>query len=244
MGSSWWSINWPGASQDAGHDVLLFATGDSTCPVPRKWVLPEAEGTRIGMVVPEIRHVIHAYEALRDCDVVHDHTVMGPFHSEHYPGLPVATTIHGPFNEELTDLYRVNADRVPIVAISHAQRRAAPEIPIARVIHHGVDAAHFPVGDGGGDADGPYVLFLGRMAEDKGVHRAIDIARKAGIRILLAAKMREPWEMQYFAEQVEPLLGQRRRLPGRSVPRAQARAAGRGVAPCSSPSGGTSPSAW
>src|ERR1700728_804211 len=103
--------------QDAGHDVLLFTTGDSTCPVPRKWVLPEAEGTRIGMVVPEIRHVIHAYEAVRDCDVVHDHTVMGPFHSEHYPGLPVATTIHGPFNEELSDLYRINADRVPIVAI-------------------------------------------------------------------------------------------------------------------------------
>ena len=134
--------------QDAGHDVMLFATGDSTCPVPRRWVLPSAEGTRIGMAVPELRHVIHAYEAVRDCDVVHDHTVMGPFYAERYPGLPVATTIHGPFNDELTDLYRVNADRVPIVAISHAQRRAAPDIPIARVIHHGVDASHFPFGDG------------------------------------------------------------------------------------------------
>jgi len=193
--------------QSAGHDVLLFTTGESTCPVPRQWILPEAEGTRIGMAVPEIRHVIHAYEAVRDCDVVHDHTVMGPFHSEHYPGLPVATTIHGPFNDELSDLYRVNAERVPIVAISHAQRRAAPEIPIARVIHHGVDATHFPMGDGRGDKDGPYVLFLGRMAEDKGVHRAVEVARKAGIRILLAAKMREPWELSYFAEKVEPQLG-------------------------------------
>jgi len=96
---------------------------------------------------------------------------------------------------------------VPIVAISHAQRRAAPDIPISRVIHHGVDAAHFPVGDGSGDAEGNYVLFLGRMAADKGAHRAIQIARKAGIRIYLAAKMREPWEMRYFSEQVEPLLG-------------------------------------
>lgn len=193
--------------QDAGHEVLLFATGDSTCPVPRQWVLPSAEGAQIGMAVPEIRHVIHAYEAVKEYDVVHDHTVMGPFYAAHFPGLPVVTTIHGPFNDELKDIYRVNAERVPIVAISHAQRRAAPEIPIVRVIHHGVDVAHFPVGEGAGDDDGPYVVFLGRMAADKGAHRAVQIARKAGIRILLAAKMREPWELRYFAEEVEPLLG-------------------------------------
>ncbi len=193
--------------QAAGHDVLLYATGDSTCPVPRQWVLPQAEGQRIGMAVPELRHVIHAYEALQECDVVHDHTMMGPFHSEHYPGLPVATTIHGPFNEDLQDLYRAQSGRVPLIAISHAQHRAAPDIPVARVIHHGIDASLFPLGDGGGDADGPYVVFLGRMADDKGAHRAVRIARRAGIRILMAAKMREPWEKRYFAEQVEPLLG-------------------------------------
>jgi glycosyltransferase involved in cell wall biosynthesis len=194
--------------QDAGHDVVLYTTGDSTCPVPREWVLPAAEGMRIGMAVPEIRHVIHAYEAVRECDVVHDHTVMGPFYSERYPQLPVATTIHGPFNEELTDLYRHTADRVPLVCISHAQRRAAPDVPVSRVIHHGVDATQFPMGEGVGDDDGPYVLFLGRMAPDKGAHRAIEIARKAGFRIFLAAKMREQWEMRYFSEHVEPLLGE------------------------------------
>lgn len=192
---------------DAGHDVRLFATGDSTCPVPTGWVLPEAEGQRIGMAVPEIRHVIGAYDSLKDCDVVHDHTVMGPFYAERYPDLPVTTTIHGPFNDELSALYRATAARVPLICISHAQRRSAPDIPVARVIHHGVDAGDFPVGDGTGDGRGPYVLFLGRMAEDKGVHRAVEIARKAGIRILIAAKMREPWETQYFAERVEPLLG-------------------------------------
>jgi len=51
------------------------------------------------------------------------------------------------------------------------------------------------------------VLFLGRMADDKGAHRAIAVARAAGIRLLMAAKMREPLEMAYFAEKVEPLLG-------------------------------------
>jgi glycosyltransferase involved in cell wall biosynthesis len=193
--------------QDAGHEVLLYATGDSTCPVPLQWVLPHAEGQRIGMAVPEIRHVLHAYEAVRECDVVHDHSMIGPFYAEQFPDLPVATTIHGPFNEELTDLYRSIAHRVPIVAISHAQRRDAPDVAVARVIHHGVEADAFPVGDGAGDADGPYAVFLGRMADDKGAHRAIAIARAAGIRLLMAAKMREPLEMQYFAEKVEPLLG-------------------------------------
>ncbi len=191
----------------AGHDVTLFTTGDSTCPVDKKFVLDRAEGMRIGMAVPELRHVLHAYEALADHDIVHDHTVMGPFHSEHYPDLPVVTTIHGPFNEELTDLYGALGRRVPILAVSHSQQRSAPEVPIARVIHHGVDASRFPYGEGTGDDDGPYVLFLGRMAPDKGAHRAIAVARKAGRRLLIAAKMREAWEIEYFERDVKPHLG-------------------------------------
>lgn len=192
---------------DAGHDVTLCTTGDSSCPVPKQWVLPQAEGVRIGMAVPELRHVLHAYDAVSDHDVVHDHTIMGPFYAERFPSLPVCTTIHGPFNDELTDLYAALAPRVPIIAISHAQQADAADVEVARVIHHGLEASDFPYGEGRGDGDGPYVLFLGRMAADKGAHRAIDVARRAGRRILLAAKMREPWEHAYFDEHVSPRLG-------------------------------------
>ena len=115
--------------QDAGHEVLLFATGDSTSQVPMAWALPHAEGNRIGNVVVELRHVMHAYEAVADFDIVHDHTVMGPVYAERFPDLPVVTTIHGPFNDELTDIYRRIAHRVPIIAISHAQRRHVPDDP-------------------------------------------------------------------------------------------------------------------
>jgi glycosyltransferase involved in cell wall biosynthesis len=191
----------------AGHDVTLFTTGDSTCPVPKQWVLEHSEGMRIGMAVPELRHVVHAYNAVTDHDVIHDHTIMGPFYSERFPGLPVVTTIHGPFNDELTDLYTALGTRVPIVGISHAQQRDAPGVPIARVIHHGLDASAFPFGDGAGDADGEYVVFLGRMSADKGAHRAIEVARAAGTRVLMAAKMREAWERAYFERHVEPMLG-------------------------------------
>ncbi len=204
---------------EAGHEAVLFTTGDSTCPVERRWVLSEAEGMRIGMAVPELRHVLGGYRELADCDLIHDHSVAGPqlaaaaagaLHpggGDRRPDPPVVTTIHGPFNDELIALYEALRGTVPIVCISKAQHSAAPHIPIARIIHHGLDASNFEVGDGAGDADGPYVLFLGRMSPDKGAHRAIAVARKAGYRILMAAKMREAWEMRYFTEQVEPLLG-------------------------------------
>jgi glycosyltransferase involved in cell wall biosynthesis len=191
--------------QAAGHDVLLFATGDSTAEVPTQWVLERAEGHRIGASVPELRHVIHAYDAVQGYDIVHDHTIIGPIYAERFPDLKVVTTIHGPFNEELTDLYSRMAHRVPIIAISQDQRRHVPQIPIARVIHHGLDPAAFEVGAG----DGGYFLFLGRMAPEKGAHRAVEAAWKAGARLLLAAKMREPQEFDYFETCVQPYLNDR-----------------------------------
>ena len=190
--------------QAAGHDVVLWTVGESTCPVPRRGVLERAEGARIGMAVPELRHVVHAYESLSDFDVIHDHTVFGPLYAARFPERLVVTTNHGPFGTELDDLYRTVAGDVPVICVSHDQRSLAPQIPVARVIHHGVDPASFPVGRG----DGGYCLFLGRMSPDKGAHRAILACRKAGVPIVLAAKMREPREHEYFETEVAPLLGE------------------------------------
>lgn len=185
----------------AGCDVVLFATGDSTCPVPRRWVYEEPQ-VPMGVDVAEARHLVAAYQALSDRDVIHDHTLLGPFFAD---GAAVVTTNHGPFSAELRAIYGAIADRVPIIAISRSQRAEAPELPIAAVIHHGIDVDAFPVGRG----DGDYLLFLGRMAPDKGVHHAIAVARQTGLRLLIAAKMREPAEHRYFADYVQPHLGTR-----------------------------------
>ncbi len=200
--------------EKAGHEVLLYATGDSTCPVPRQWVLAEAERDRMGFAVPELRHVMHAYEAVQGFDIVHDHTVVGPLYAERYPDLPVVTTIHGPFDDELCDIYERIGRRVPIIAISHAQGRSAPNIPIAAVIHHGLDVEDFPFGSG----EGGYCVFLGRMHPDKGAHRASDVAFKAGLPLIMAAKMREPWEHAYHEANVQPYLNENIRYVGEVGP--------------------------
>jgi glycosyltransferase involved in cell wall biosynthesis len=192
----------------AGHDVLLWTTGDATCPVPRGHVFARAQPDRMGFAAIELRHLIRGYEALVEwgADLVHDHTVIGPVYARRYPTLPVVTTNHGPFNDELTDLYRAVGESVPVIAISHDQASRAGDAPVAAVIHHGLDLANFPVGGGAGDERGPYFLFLGRMAPEKGARRAILAARRAGVRLVLAAKMREPLEHEFFDQQVQPLL--------------------------------------
>jgi len=75
-------------------------------------------------------------------------------------------------------------------------------VPIAAVIHHGIDVKAVPVGAG----DGGYVLFLGRMAPEKGAHVAIDAARAAGVPIRIAAKCREEAEIAYFETEIRPRL--------------------------------------
>jgi glycosyltransferase involved in cell wall biosynthesis len=193
------------ALAERGHDVLLYATGDSTCPVEVAWTYERALGTERASAAAELRHVTDAYDAALGwgADVVHDHTMSGPFYAERFRTLPVVTTNHGPFDGDLAALYARLAERVPVIAISHHQARTARDIPVAAVIHHGIDLDSFPLGTGRGG----HALFLGRMNPDKGLHTAIRVAREAGIPLRIAAKMRERPEFEYFEERIKPQLG-------------------------------------
>ncbi|CAN5138107.1 glycosyltransferase family 4 protein [soil metagenome] len=190
--------------QAAGHEVLLYATGDSTCPVPRAWVFERALTVDLARPATELRHVINAYECVAgQVDIVHDHTLAGPVYAQAYSDLPVVTTNHGPFDDELGDYYRALSATVPIIAISRHQASTARDTKVAAVIHHGVDASCYPLGDGGGG----FALFLGRMTATKGVHTAARAARKAGVPLKIAAKLDEAAEHAYFDQEVAPLLG-------------------------------------
>ena len=186
----------------AGHDVLLVCHPDSTCPVPRASVVPAADTVRMGRASIELEHAIGAYELVKGCDVVHDHTLAGPVYSARFPSLPVVATNHMPFTRTMTAIFGAAAPRVGLIAISHSHA-ASTKLPIAGVVHHGVDLSEFPEGAG----DGGYVAVLSRMTPEKGVHRAIAIAREAGVPLRIAAKMRELHEREYFDEFVRPHLG-------------------------------------
>ena len=191
-----------------GHDVLLWTVGCSTCPVPKGWVFPEERPHELGLAATEIRHVIAGYEALRDwgAEILHDHSLAGPLLAPRFPEMEVVVTNHGPFDETLLDLYRTVSDRAWVLGISHDQASRADGVRLAGVIHHGLETREFPFGAGEGDERGGYYLFLGRMAATKGVRRAALAARRAGVRLLIAAKMHEPEERRYFDEEVAPLL--------------------------------------
>jgi glycosyltransferase involved in cell wall biosynthesis len=188
----------------AGHDVLLGAAANSTCPVDRVHGTDDAaEGApATGGAVSEARHVVRSYAAMADVDIVHDHTMFGPVYRHRPVGVPVVTTNHGPFDARLNPIFRALRD-VPVIAISRSQASTAGGVRVAAVIHHGIDVAAVPEGRGRGG----FASFLGRMSPDKGPREAVLIARTAGVPLRIAAKLREPAERQYFEAEVKPLLG-------------------------------------
>ena len=196
--------------KELGHDVRLFTVGESTCPVPMefKYQTPPAP---IGVSVHESAHVLAAYEELADVDLIHDHTLLGPLVAG-MAGVrrpPVVTTNHGPFTDETRPIWSAITQHASLICISNSQARASGDVPVAAVIHHGIDLDVHQPGPGGGD----YLMFIGRMAADKGVHHAVQIAREAGLPLVMATKMREAAEVEYFNAQVRPLLASEDQMP-------------------------------
>ena len=187
----------------AGHEVVLVAHPDSRTPAEIRSVLPRGTTDAIGQGATELAHVVAAYEQLHDVDVIHDHTLSGPLLGPGRTDVPVVATHHGVFDDPTIRIFRDVARSAKVIAISQCQAASAADIPIAAVVHHGIDVADFALGDG----DGGYLAFLGRMVPEKGPHRAIRIARRLGMPLLLAAKMREAPEMAFFDAEVRHLLG-------------------------------------
>jgi glycosyltransferase involved in cell wall biosynthesis len=195
-----------------GHDVTLFATADSETSAELVGCAPRAlRSAAMPELIAYYTHLLETVHArANEFDVLH-------FHLEHLH-LPLfrpyarktVTTLHGRLDlPVLAALYRHFAD-VPLVSISNSQRAPLPFANWAGTVYHGLAQEICPFNPSfHSAARGDYFAFLGRVSPEKGLERAIEMVRRAGARLRIAAKV-DPADEAYFDARIKPLLG----LPG------------------------------
>ncbi len=188
---------------ELGHEVLLAAAAGSTSPVAQVAGSLPPEPRHLGRGQDELRHVLNAYAQLGAVDIIHDHTLSGPLLRLAGHRIPVVSTAHNAMDDRFLPVYSAVAQCASLVAISRHQSMTATGVAVSGVIHHGIDATQIPVGAGSGG----YACFLGRMHPNKGVLTAIRVARRAGVPLRIAAKMRSAGEQEYFQQVIRSELG-------------------------------------
>lgn len=187
-----------------GHEVVLFASGDSLTDAELFACVPEAlrrSGYRGDHSVHEMIQLDHVADQLHRFDILHFHTGF-----RHYPlsarlDRPHLTTMHGPLTApELAVLHR-HFDQVPLVSISDSQRIPLPQAHWIGTIPHGLPLHLYRFEPGPGD----YLAFVGRVSPEKRLDRAIAIASRAGLPLRVAAKV-DDVDRAYFRTVIEPLL--------------------------------------
>jgi glycosyltransferase involved in cell wall biosynthesis len=188
-----------------GHRVTLFAPGDSAfagevieTPEQSLW----STGYR-GDVSSFINVTLaRVWAEAERFEIIHSHVETLGFLFARYCPTPVLTTLHGRLDTsgipELIDEF----DDIPLVAISDSQRRWSPDANWIATIHHGLALEQMPFGPVAGD----YLAFVGRITPEKGVDDSIAVARAAGMKLRIAAKVYDEHEQVHFAEVVEPAI--------------------------------------
>lgn len=188
-----------------GHEITLFGPGDSSLPCETIPIVPQSLW-RTGHVGDASAYlemaVAKAWAAADRFDVIHSHIETAGFLMARYCATPVVSTLHKRLDARgVADLIDEFPD-VPLVAISESQRRWNHKANWVATIHHGLDFSETPVGHIAGD----YLLLVGRVAPEKGVAEAIEVARRSGRPLVMAAKVHEPEEHALFERVVRPAI--------------------------------------
>src|SRR5581483_4762882 len=188
-----------------GHDVTLFASGDS---ITRARLVPGApKSLRLGdpHVDPVALHLgmlLAVYERAKEFDLIHSHTDYLGLPLINRSSVPRVQTLHGRLDlPEIHPIYRAFPE-VAFVSISDAQRAPLDGISWAGTVHHGLPHDLY----GFHESPGDYLLFLGRISPEKRPDAAIRVAVRAGVPLRIAAKVDRP-DQGYFDQVVRPLLG-------------------------------------
>ena len=187
-----------------GHEVTLFASGDSQTSAKLEAMWPRALRLDGAVRDPNALHMMmleRVYQRSSDFDVLHFHLDYYPFSLFSRQATPFVTTLHGrldlPEHQPVFDTFNT----VPVVSISNSQRRPLPQAHWVRTVHHGLpDRLLMPK-----SIKPSYFAFLGRIAPEKGIDRAIRIAQHCGVPLKVAAKV-DRADQDYYDEQIRPMI--------------------------------------
>ena len=190
-----------------GHDVTVFATGDSKTSADLRYVFDVGPVAQMHQAMPYAMHVGAAYQHIaeearagRPYDVVHDHTAWLSLAFAPLIPTPVVHTLHGAAIEQERDFFHSVRNNADFVAISQYQTRTFTRIQITDVVPNAVDVSSYPFST----QKDEYLLSLGRIARDKAQHLAIEVAKRCGMPLVLAGKIDPGDDRAYFDEMILP----------------------------------------
>ena len=186
--------------QKAHVEVVVYANGDSMPEAPNRWIYAHSQWPLKSPEQAFIKELNHTSWAMRDatvdCDVIHIQSPQGLAFSR-FIDVPIVLTIHGPHEANLSDYY-AHFPGAHYVAISDDQRQQEV-MPKMSTIHHGVDISQYDFVE----HKKKYLSFIGRIAPVKGVHIAIDVAKRTGIPLKIAGEV-QPVHKDYFEQKIKP----------------------------------------
>lgn len=193
-----------------GHDVTLFASADSKTSAHLVSVFPtslrEAFPSKDDIskrIQTTLLHLGNAYSMQDQFDIIHDHTSYFGLSYAQASRVPVVSTIHGCLVEDVIPLYE-HFSKPYLVSISRAQRKPAPQLNFTANIYNGLPMKHYPFSK----KNKGYLLAVGRLCPEKGIHNAIMLAKKLDLPLIIAAKLDEEYR-DYFLLEIKPHLNKK-----------------------------------
>lgn len=191
-----------------GHDVTLFASRDSITSArlvatTTKSARELHKGRYYETQVRTLAHVGYAYRMQSEFDIIHDHCGINSLPLAVNAKTPVVMTIHGAFNKKNMHIYKTldNPFNPHFVSVSRRQQDVLPNLNYAGTVYNGLNMESYPFST---KTDG-YLLFVGRILKEKGVHNAIEAAKRLKLPLIIAAKL-DPLNKGYFSKYIKPNL--------------------------------------
>ena len=184
---------------EKGIDVTLFATGDSITSGKLDYIIkkPYGENPELDAKVCECMHISYLMERAIEFDIIHNNFDFLPLTYSRLIKTPMITTIHGFSSPKIIPVYKRYNDINTYVSISNSDR--SPELNYIATIYNGVNEKEFTFKEKHGD----YLLFFGRIHHEKGTYECIQIAKNAGMKLIIAGFIQDE---NYFNEKVKPYL--------------------------------------